>query len=385
MRKWMMVFFGIVIINGMLVVKLKANEVRQELSEVESGIVSIGLQIKENYYHYGTGFIVSSEGYIITCEHVIRHYKERTLTVFMNNKPCIAEVIRLDRDYDVAVLKIEGSNFSFLDIDDSEEVKPLLKIVCGGYPYTKTTNPSFLEGIVSKIIEDGKTEITKKPRKFIRIDKYLNPGFSGGPVFYKRANGVYKVIGIVKSRNATMYEGVQAISGTITVEVPTGFSDIIPINVARQLLSIGTSSMQESAKIHIKEEMEIQKKVNFEVYLNDKKIADEPFVFKGTEKEIEFSFNLRLTGGESVRDTYFHVIFPKMLNVRVENPWIPVDNINNLHYQNTISVIYPSMKGGITLGKIWIKFPAIGRYEMLYVIQSEKTDEIKKSFTIQIE
>lgn len=167
---------------------------------------------------YGTGFFLSSDGYIATNEHVVADASEIRVTLYTGEEFEATYIGGSEID-DLAVLKVEGSGFPRLRIGDSDSIT-IGEIVVGiGNPAGPEAAWTVTHGIVSAarrtISVSGYGYIAQI--KMIQTDAPLNPGNSGGPLC--NANG--EVIGVV-TRKMIDYEGI---------------SFAIPINEAMQTLT----------------------------------------------------------------------------------------------------------------------------------------------------
>ncbi len=212
MRRWIMLFFGIIIINGMLVSEVKAEEVRQEfqriIEQVEPAVVYIEVEKYDPSVRgdvgkcFGSGFIISPDGYILTCAHVISGRIGEPI-VGINNKPSYppAKVVIINEDYDVALLKVDTTKDVVKFELSSKEIKTGDSVAVAGYPYDSNwrregfeKKSSFVTANVSTI-KRTKTKLTESlTRRVIVLDRTVNPGNSGGPLFYPDSG---EVIGIV--------------------------------------------------------------------------------------------------------------------------------------------------------------------------------------------
>jgi serine protease Do len=143
----------------------------------------------------GSGFIVSSDGYIITNQHVVED-ENAEYTVFMNDgRKFTAAVINRSPDLDISIIKINGNELPYLSFGDSEKVQIGQSVIAIGNALAEFRNTVSL-GIVSGLsrsivasIEGGGAE---KLDELIQTDAAINPGNSGGPLL--NLNG--EVIGV---------------------------------------------------------------------------------------------------------------------------------------------------------------------------------------------
>ncbi len=123
----------------------------------------------------GSGVIVSPEGYILTNNHVVDHATEVTVTL-SDKREMKAQVIGTDPRTDVAVLKIEGSNFPSLTLGDSSKVEVGDIVLAIGDPFG--VGQTVTSGIVSATGRGGLG--IEEVEDFIQTDAPINPGNSGG-------------------------------------------------------------------------------------------------------------------------------------------------------------------------------------------------------------
>lgn len=159
-----------------------------DLNYIEDAVVSISGEGSQ-----GTGFIISPDGYCLTCAHCIigngtSQQARVSLSIVGNQKIKIYNsfnVIKLDRENDIALLKIadQGIKYSFLPIkSDGEYLKPLDEFVMAGFPFGGESyqSISFTTGKVASVNMVGN-------RKTVFSDMFGKPGNSGSPVLDKNS------------------------------------------------------------------------------------------------------------------------------------------------------------------------------------------------------
>ncbi len=159
---------------------------------------------------FGSGFIISDDGYVITNAHVVNNATQIRVSL-ADQREFDAELIGSDRRTDVAVIKIDGENLPVARLGDSDDLKVGEWVLAIGSPFG--FEHTATQGIVSAVARNLPDE-TYVP--FIQSDAAVNPGNSGGPLF----NIEGEVIGV----NSQIYSR----SGGYQ-----GLSFAIPINVAR--------------------------------------------------------------------------------------------------------------------------------------------------------
>ncbi len=123
----------------------------------------------------GSGVIVSPEGYILTNNHVVEGATEVTVTLH-DKREFKARVVGTDPRTDIAVLKIDGSNFPVLSLADSSKVEAGDVVLAVGDPFG--VGQTVTMGIVSATGRGGLG--IEQVEDFIQIDAPINPGNSGG-------------------------------------------------------------------------------------------------------------------------------------------------------------------------------------------------------------
>ncbi len=165
----------------------------------------------------GSGFIVSADGLIMTNNHVVRGADKIEVTL-NDGQVRTAKLIGTDPRTDLAIVKIEkidGQDFPFLELGDSENLEVAEWVIAIGNPFQ--LQASVTVGVISALGRQG-LKITDH-EDFIQTDAAINPGNSGGPLL----NLEGKVIGIntaIASRSGG-YMGI-------------GFA--IPSNMARHVM-----------------------------------------------------------------------------------------------------------------------------------------------------
>lgn len=135
-------------------------------------------------YGYGTGFFVSTDGYILTNHHVVAGADKITVTL-KDRTELDARLIGSDEASDVAVLKIEGSGYPALQVAKGDTLKVGEPVLAIGSPFGFDYSASA--GIVSA---KSRNMTREGVVPFIQTDVALNQGNSGGPLFDQKGNVV---------------------------------------------------------------------------------------------------------------------------------------------------------------------------------------------------
>ena len=162
---------------------------------------------------FGSGFVVSSDGLILTNAHVVDRSDEVNVTL-KDGRTYEGKVMGTDPLTDVAVIKIEAEDLPAVTFADSEELQPGEWAIAIGNPLG--LDNTVTTGIVSATgRSSAQVGIADKRVSFIQTDAAINPGNSGGPLL----NAQGEVIGI----NTAIIQNAQGL----------GFA--IPVNTARDI------------------------------------------------------------------------------------------------------------------------------------------------------
>lgn len=180
--------------------------------------INQGMQRRE-YSAYGSGVIISSDGYIVTNNHVVQDADR--INVTLNDKRVLsAELIGTDPATDLALIKVDAVDLKPIAWGNSDSAKVGQPVLAIGNPFNLTS--TVTAGIISAkarnvgIIENNSGE--SPIESFIQTDAAVNPGNSGGALVNDHA----KLIGIVTA--------IASADGYYT-----GYSFAIPSNLAQKV------------------------------------------------------------------------------------------------------------------------------------------------------
>jgi serine protease Do len=170
----------------------------------------------------GTGFIISTDGYVLTNHHVIEGASEVRVRL-TDRRELTAKVVGSDPASDIAVLKVQATGLPVLALGDSRDIKPGQWVLAIGSPFG--FDHSVTAGIVSGL---GRPSIDGSQRyvPFIQTDVAINRGNSGGPLLNTRG----EVVGI-NSQIFSNSGGYMGVSFAIPIEVA--------MNAVRQIQATG--------------------------------------------------------------------------------------------------------------------------------------------------
>lgn len=137
---------------------------------------------KEVVNSLGSGVIISSDGYIITNNHVVENTDEITVNLVNSNEEYKAKVIGNDPKTDLAVIKIEAKNLAAISFADSDDLMEGDVVFAIGNPFG--VGSSITTGIISALNKDNIG--LNQYENFIQTDASINPGNSGGALVDSR-------------------------------------------------------------------------------------------------------------------------------------------------------------------------------------------------------
>ncbi len=203
---------GLVLSKGEALELTKPNAIafngrKDMLSALVKGVVTV-----ETNDGHGSGFLVTNDGYLITNAHVVGDASTVKIR-FQQGFTLDGIVTKVNRDFDVALIKTPGSDLPALSIGDDTGLQLGEEIFAIGTPLDEKLGQTVTRGIMS-----GRREF--EGRSFIQTDVSINPGNSGGPLIDETG----KVVGIATLK--VQESGVQGI----------GFG--VPISKALEMLNL---------------------------------------------------------------------------------------------------------------------------------------------------
>lgn len=181
-----------------------ATESRESVVFIESLVPANGSTYQVNRFSKstGSGVIISNDGYIVTNNHVIQNAEKIQVTL-NNNKEYVAKVIGFDEQTDIALLKIEGSQLSYIVFGNSDSLMIGEWVLAIGNPFRLQS--TVTAGIVSAKARNINILERQGIESFIQTDAAVNPGNSGGALI--NTNGELVGINTAILSSSGGYEG----------------------------------------------------------------------------------------------------------------------------------------------------------------------------------
>lgn len=207
-------------IDGVVHIRTEMTQLTPLYQSFFGFIIQQGVQ-KQEYNAYGSGVIITSDGYIVTNNHVVQD-AERIVVTLNDRRELPARLVGHDPATDLAVIKIDAEGLTFIPFGNSDAVRVGEPVLAIGNPFNLTS--TVTSGIISAkarnmhIIENNKTNDTPL-ESFLQTDAAVNSGNSGGALV--AADGT--LVGIVT-----------AIAGGNSGNY-IGYSFAIPSNIAAKV------------------------------------------------------------------------------------------------------------------------------------------------------
>ncbi len=176
----------------------------------------------------GSGFFVSSDGLIVTNKHVVDQTDAQYTVLTNDGKKYDAHVIARDPINDLAVIKVTGATFPFLQFGNSDSIQVGQTAIAIGNAlgeYRNTVSVGVISGLSRSITAGDTSGQSESLEGIIQTDAAINPGNSGGPLLDTSG----QVVGV----NVAIAQGSQSV----------GFA--IPSNVAKKVVD----SVEKTGKI----------------------------------------------------------------------------------------------------------------------------------------
>lgn len=187
--------------------KLSFNEIFDKCSPSVVGIKSFDGKNSDSY-SWGSGIVVSSDGYILTNTHVIDEGERATVQLY-DGSTFDAELVAADSQSDVAILKIEKTGLTPAVFASSKNIRTGDAVCAIGNPLSPDYSLTMTSGIISATSRE--VSYNGAVMNLLQTDTSINEGNSGGPLFNDRG----QVIGITNMKIVSSFSNIEGIGFAI--------------------------------------------------------------------------------------------------------------------------------------------------------------------------
>ena len=207
-------------IDGVVHIKTEMTQLTPLYQSFFGFIIERGVQ-RQTYSAYGSGVIITTDGYILTNNHVVQD-AERIFVTLNDRRELPARLVGNDPATDLAVIKIEANNLTYIPFGNSDLARVGEPVLAIGNPFNLTS--TVTSGIISakarnmQIIDNPRSNETPL-ESFLQTDAAVNSGNSGGALVNSRAE-LIGIVTAIASGNGGNYIGYSfAIPSNIAIKV----------------------------------------------------------------------------------------------------------------------------------------------------------------------
>lgn len=207
-------------IDGVVHIKTEMTQLTPLYQSFFGFIIERGVQ-RQTYSAYGSGVIITTDGYILTNNHVVQDAERITVTL-NDRRELPAKLVGNDPATDLAVIKVEAENLTYIPFGNSDLVRIGEPVLAIGNPFNLTS--TVTSGIISAkarnmhIIDNPRTNETPL-ESFLQTDAAVNSGNSGGALVNSRAQ-LIGIVTAIASGNSGNYIGYSfAIPSNLALKV----------------------------------------------------------------------------------------------------------------------------------------------------------------------
>lgn len=193
----------------------------------------------------GSGFLVSEDGYIVTNRHVVEDEEADYTVIMSDGKKYPTKIVARDKVLDLAVLKIEGNDFHYLNFGDSNKIEVGQSVIAIGNAlaeFNNTVSLGIVSGLSRSVVAMAGTGRREALDQLIQTDAAINPGNSGGPLIDLHGD----VIGV----NVAVASGAENIGFALSSNSVKGVVDSVKTQgkIVRPFLGVRYIQIDEELK-----------------------------------------------------------------------------------------------------------------------------------------
>jgi serine protease Do len=211
--------------SGTTIVTTEEQAVENAVKIASPAVVQINItSVSQNPFGFssgqqeglGSGFIITSDGYVLTNNHVVENATKITV-MLKDGREFRGQVVGTDSTSDVAVVKISGTNLPTVQLGDSSTLTVGQKVIAIGNPYG--LSQTVTTGVISALERNVQASQTETLVGVVQTDAAINPGNSGGPLVDLSG----RVVGI----NTMIYQNAQGLGFSVSVNTARKVYDAI--------------------------------------------------------------------------------------------------------------------------------------------------------------
>lgn len=211
--------------SGTTIVTTEEQAIENAVKIASPAVVQINItSISQNPFGFssgqqeglGSGFIITSDGYVLTNNHVVENATKITV-MLKDGREFRGQVVGTDSTSDVAVVKISGTNLPTVQLGDSSTLTVGQKVIAIGNPYG--LSQTVTTGVISALERNVQASQTETLVGVVQTDAAINPGNSGGPLVDLSG----RVVGI----NTMIYQNAQGLGFSVSVNTARKVYDAI--------------------------------------------------------------------------------------------------------------------------------------------------------------
>jgi serine protease Do len=211
--------------SGITIVTTEEQAIENAVRVASPAVVQINItSVSQNPFGFsygqqedlGSGFIITSDGYVLTNNHVVENATKITV-VLKDGREFRGQVVGTDSTSDVAVVKISGTNLPTVELGDSSALTVGQKVIAIGNPYG--LSQTVTTGVISALERNVQASQTETLVGVVQTDAAINPGNSGGPLV--------DLSGRVVGMNTMIYQNAQGLGFSVSVNTVRKVYDAI--------------------------------------------------------------------------------------------------------------------------------------------------------------
>jgi serine protease Do len=174
----------------------------------------------------GSGFLVSADGLVVTNKHVVTDQAATYTALTKNGEEYPATLVAVDPFLDIAILRLRGNNFPYLELGNSEALQLGQTVIAIGNAlgeFRNSVSVGVISGLGRSITAGDRAGRTEQLEQVIQTDAAINPGNSGGPLINLAGEAIGVNVAVaLGSENIGFAIPINAVEGAVASVKATG-------------------------------------------------------------------------------------------------------------------------------------------------------------------